>query len=191
MRERQKAGKEIWWYSYTNDSVRKTPSFVIDKPHIDSRAWGWLSEQWGVDGILNWGFNAWSDTATGKHWRDPYQDPLSLVKGHTRSNGDTCLVYPGYYPPYGLDDPYAAPVSSLRLEALRDGLEEREYLRAAEAQGAEGRALAARELNTITQFPYKIRQANVFDFPKYTSSNEVFDAAREALAAFIEAHPTQ
>jgi hypothetical protein len=191
VRERQKAGKEIWWYSYTNGAVRRIPSFVIDKPHIDSRAWGWLMEQWDVDGILNWGFNRWGRPATGNGWRDPYRKPLSLARGGLRSNGDTCLVYPGYYPRYGLDDPYAAPVSSLRLEALRDGLEEREYLRLAKASGSEGKALAVRMLKTITSFPYRVQQANVFDFPKYTSSNTVFDAARRQLATFIEAHPVR
>jgi hypothetical protein len=189
VRERQRAGKEIWWYSYTNDSVRRTPSFVIDKPHIDSRAWGWLMEEWDVDGILNWGFNRWGTPVTGNGWRDPYQKPLSLVKGHLRSNGDTCLVYPGYYPRYGLTDPYAPPVSSLRLEALRDGLEEREYLRLAKETGDEGRQLADRMLGTITSFPYKIQQKNVFNFPKYTSNNAVYDSAREKLAQFIEAQP--
>ena len=191
VRERQRAGKEIWWYSYTNGAVRRTPSFVIDKPHIDSRAWGWLMEQWGVDGILNWGFDRWGKATTGNGWRDPYRYPLSLVKGKVRSNGDTCLVYPGYYPRYGLDDPYAPPVSSLRLEALRDGLEEREYLRLAKQTGSEGQQLAKSVLATITWFPYKIQQANVFNFPKYSKSNGVFDAARRQLATFIEAQPAQ
>jgi Domain of unknown function (DUF4091) len=191
VRERQRAGKEIWWYSYTNGAVRKTPSFVIDKPHIDSRAWGWLMERWNVDGLLNWGFNRWGKPTSSSGWRDPYRNPLSLVKDSVRSNGDTCLVYPGYYPRYGLNDPYAAPVSSLRLEALRDGLEEREYLRLAKASGRDGQALATRVLKSITSFPYKIQQKNVFNFPKYTSSNAVFDAARKQLAVFIEAHTTQ
>ena len=123
--------------------MRKTPSFVIDKPHIDSRVWGWMMEEWNVDGLLNWGFNRWGKATTGEGWRDPYRNPLSLIKGHLRSNGDTCLVYPGYYPRYGLDRPTAGPVASLRLEALRDGLEEREYLRiaktAARRTGARGR----------------------------------------------------
>ncbi len=187
VRERKRAGKEIWWYSYTNDAVRRVPSFVIDKPHIDSRVWGWMMEEWNVDGILNWGFNRWGKATTGAGWRDPYRYPLSFARGTRRANGDTCLVYPGYYPRYGLTDPAAPPVSSLRLEALRDGLEEREYLRLAEAQGASGRALADKALATITRFPYKIVQANVFNFPVYTKNNATFDAAREALAEFIEA----
>jgi hypothetical protein len=142
-------------------------------------------ERWNVDGILNWGFNRWGKATTGDGWRDPYRNPLSLIKGRLRSNGDTCLVYPGYYPRYGLDRPTAAPVASLRLEALRDGLEEREYLKIAKSL-PQGGALVDSALSKITQFPYKIVQANVFNFPKYTHSNATFDAQRARVAAFIE-----
>ena len=190
VRDRQKAGADIWWYSYVNESVARTPSFVIDKPHIDSRAWGWLMEEWKVDGLLNWGFDRWGKPTTGEGWRDPYRNPLSLVKGHTHSNGDTSLVYPGYYPRYGLDDPKLGAVPSLRLEALRDGLEEREYLKIAE-QYQGGSALVNACLAKITQFPYKIVQANVFNFPKYTHSNATFDAQRKLVADFIEEHLDQ
>ena len=190
VRERQKAGKEIWWYSYTNGAVRRIPSFVIDKPHIDSRIWGWMMEEWNVDGLLNWGFNRWGKASTGDGWRDPYRDPLSLANRHLRSNGDTCLVYPGYYPRYGLDDPAAAPVASLRLEALRDGLEEREYLKLAKTFPG-GPALVNDVLNRITQFPYKIVNANIFNFPTYTHSNATFDAQRQRVAEFIEAQQPQ
>jgi len=188
--QRTRKNVQIWWYTYANGAVSRTPSYVIDKPHIDSRAWGWLMEEWHIDGLLNWGFNRWGKATTGNGWRDPYRDPLSLIKGKTRSNGDTCLVYPGYYPRYGLTDPYAPPVSSLRLEALRDGLEEREYLELAKTLPG-GQAVVDQALATVTTFPYKIRQANVFDFPKYTHSNGVFDAAREKVAQFIEAAQAQ
>ena len=185
VRDRKKAGSEIWWYTYTNDSVARTPSYVIDKPHIDSRIWGWMMEEWNVDGLLNWGFNRWGKPSTGEGWRDPYRNPLSLIKGKLHSNGCTSLVYPGYYPRYGLDDPTAPPVSSLRLEALRDGLEEREYLEIAREYPGGG-ALVDSALSKITQFPYKIVQANVFRFPVYTRSNATFDAQRARVADFIE-----
>ena len=181
VRDRQAAGQKIWWYTYTNAAVRRIPAFVIDKPHIDQRAWGWLMERWGVEGILNWGFNRWGNARTGKGWRDPYRYPLSFVRGKVRSNGCTCLVYPGFYPRYGLNDPYAAPVSSLRLEALRDGLEDREYLRIAKTFPG-GPALVNDALSKVTQFPYKIVNANVFHFPTYTSSTATFDAQRERAA---------
>jgi len=97
-------------------------------------------------------------------------------------------VYPGYYPRYGLRDPYAPPVSSLRLEALRDGLEEREYLKLAKRTGSGGPAFVKRVIKRVTQFPYPIRQGNVFTFPKYSKSSSVYDAARVDLAARIEAY---
>lgn len=189
IRERQRHGKEIWWYTYGNGSISKMPSFVIDKPHIDSRVWGWLMEQWQVDGLLNWGFNRWGKPTTGRGWRDPYQNPLSVLKGTgKRSNGQVSLVYPGYYPRYGLNDPYAPPVSSLRFEALRDGLEEREYLKLAKLTGSGGPAFVTRIIKRVTQFPYPIRQGNIFTFPKYSKSSSVYDAARAALAVRIEAY---
>jgi hypothetical protein len=185
VRDRQAAGADIWWYSYVNESVADTPSFVIDKPHIDSRAWGWLMQKWDVDGLLNWGFDRWGKPTTGNGWRDPYQNPLSLVKGNTHSNGDTSLVYPGYYPRYGLDDPTLGAVPSLRLEALRDGLEDREYLKIADTYPGGGGEVAHALDKVITSVP-PVRQANVFKFPTYTHSNAVYDAQRDEIAQFIE-----
>jgi hypothetical protein len=186
LRERKRAGKEVWWYVYANAAVAKIPSYVVEKPPTDVRAMGWLMEQWNVDGLLNWGFNRWGKPSTGSGWRDPYQNPLSFVRGNLRSNGCTSLVYPGYYPRYGLNDPFAPPVSTLRFEALRDGLEEREYVKRARAAGTDGGAFVKKVMGTITWFPYPIRQANVFTFPKYTKRVSTFERARLQLAQRIE-----
>ena len=145
------------------------PGYLIDKTLADQRVFGWLMHQWDVGGLLNWGTNRWGDPYTGNGWRDPYQDPVSYRKKDGRvANGDSCLIYPGYYPRYGLTDPEAGPVSSLRLEALRDGLEDREYLRLAEKTSG-GAAFAKQVAARIAWYPYPVRQANVFDFPKYTT----------------------
>ncbi len=188
VRERRASGKEIWWYTYANAGADRMPGYLIDKTLADERVWGWLMEQWGVDGLLNWGTNRWGDALTGNGFRDPYKDPLSYRKplpdGRV-ANGDTCLIYPGYYPRYGLTDPYAQPVSSLRLEALRDGFEDREYLRLAGRSGG-GAAFVKQVTKQITWFPYPIQQANVFNFPKYTTKATVFAKARSQLAERIE-----
>ena len=102
------------------------------------------------------------------------------------ANGDCSLIYPGYYPRYGLNDPYAAPVSSLRLEALRDGLEDREYLRIAKTLPG-GAAVVAKALALITKFPYPVVQKNVFNFPKYSNDPAAYENARLTVADFIEA----
>jgi hypothetical protein len=186
IRQQQAAGKEIWWYPYYNGRVAVLPNFVIEKPNTDQRVWGWLMEQWDVDGLINWAINRWVLAATGSGYRDPYQDPLTWKTAARQANGDSSLVYPGYYPAYGLTDPYAPPVSSLRLEALRDGLEDREYLRLAKRLPGGGQ-LVARQLATITQFPYPIEQKNVFRFPRYSDDPADYEAARMNVAWFISA----
>lgn len=59
-------------------------------------------------------------------WRDPYVDTASfqIGPGGPIVNGEASLIYPGYAPQYGLTDPIAAPVASLRLESMRDGIED-------------------------------------------------------------------
>jgi hypothetical protein len=184
LRQQKAAGKEVWWYTYANSWVARLPNFVIEKSNTDQRVWGWLMERWNVDGLMNWGLNEWFKPNTGS-WRDPYQDTLSYHRV-ANANGDCSLIYPGYYPRYGLNDPYAAPVSSLRLEALRDGLEDREYLRIAKTLPG-GAAVVAKALASITKFPFPIVQKNVFNFPKYTNDPAAYENARLTVADFIEA----
>src|SRR5664279_884949 len=97
------------------------PNFVIDKSLADERVWGWLMQQWHVDGLLYWGVNRWGNARTGVVGsRDPYKDPISFIWSDGRvCNGEASIIYPGYYPRYGLTDRNAVPVSSLRLEAQR------------------------------------------------------------------------
>ncbi len=121
-------------------------------------------------------------------YRDPYQDPLSRDTSTRSANGDSSIIYPGYYPAYGLTDPYAAPVSSLRLEALRDGLEDREYMRIADGLPG-GPQVVSQVLRTMTRFPYKVVQKNVFNFPTYTRDPAAYEAARLVVADFIAAQP--
>jgi hypothetical protein len=40
------------------------------------------------------------------------------------TNGEASLIYPPYAPQYGLNDTLGTPVSSLRLESMRDGIED-------------------------------------------------------------------
>ena len=76
LREEQANGKQVWWYPYYNGQVAKLPNFVIEKPNTDQRVWGWLMEQWDVDGLINWALNRWvrrplQPTATPIRTRSP------------------------------------------------------------------------------------------------------------------------
>jgi len=187
LRKLQKQGVKSWWYTYCNSKVKEMPNFVLEKGLADQRAWGWLTYEWKVDGILYWATNRWGDAKTGKGWRDPYKDPLSYwVPGARVCNGEANLIYPGYYPRYGLNDPFAEPVSSLRLESWRDGLEDLEYLRMAEKAGSGAKRWVKSVVAGITWYPHKVRYGHVFTYPRYRRSAGYYTAAREVLAQRIE-----
>jgi hypothetical protein len=189
LRKLQKQGVKSWWYTYANSKVKEMPNFVLEKGLADQRAWGWLTYAWKVDGILYWATNRWGDAKTGKGWRDPYKDPLSYwVQGARVCNGEAMLIYPGYYPRYGLNDPFAEPVSSLRLESWRDGLEDLEYLRMAEKSGSGAKKWVKTLVDRITWYPYKIRYGHVFTYPRYRRTTNYYMAARAELANRIDSY---
>jgi hypothetical protein len=118
-------GKGVWWYVYGSDTQRYTPNFLIDKPTTEARVNGWLAAREGVQGMFYWSLNGWRPA---KVYQDPWQEPwrLSHVKKADKcggggrvvgGNGEASLLYPGS----GLTDP---AYGSLRLESLRDGIED-------------------------------------------------------------------
>jgi hypothetical protein len=148
-----KLGRRVWWYVCTGPKSPYTTLF-IDHPAVNLRTWCWMSEKYGVNGLLVWETHYWtSDTAFPPPQRqDPYADPMSYVVGYgtppgTRAfwgNGDGRFIYP----PEGWSDGrkrIEGPVDSLRWEMLREGLEDAdtfEALRAAIAQ-AEKRGVSS------------------------------------------------
>jgi hypothetical protein len=185
LRQLKARGADVWWYPYCNTAVARMPNFIIEKSLADQRVWGWQMYQWDVDGLLYWGVNRWGNAKTGKGNRDPYQDPLSYVYPDGRlCNGEAMLVYPGYYPRYGLKDRSAPPVSSLRLEALRDGFEDLEYLKlAAKVAGAKW---ARGVTKSITWYPGTPAYGHIFSYPRYVTAPSRYLSARAKLAAKIE-----
>jgi len=188
LRKLQRRGVESWWYTYANSWIRQMPHFVLEKPLADQRAWGWLMHQWKVEGLLYWATNRWGSATNGRGYRDPYRDPLSYQVGAHVYNGEAMLIYPGYYPRYGLDHPLAPPVSSLRLEALRDGLEDLEYMKMAEVCERGARRFVRDVVKTITWYPStrKLKFGRVYTYPRYRRTQSWYSVARRQLAERIE-----
>jgi Domain of unknown function (DUF4091) len=118
-------GKGVWWYVYGSDTQRFTPNFLIDKPTTEARVNGWIAAKEGVQGMFYWSLNGWRPQKT---WQDPWQEPwrISHVKQADKcgaggrevgGNGEASLLYPG---------PNTAnpAIGSLRLESMRDGIED-------------------------------------------------------------------
>lgn len=133
--ERQALGETVWTYTALCQR-EKTPWWHIDSPLLNYRVPCWIAWHYRMRGLLYWGAMA--------HWtgvEDPWTDPKTLdrrVRGKGQLyNGEGTIVYPGR--PAGYD----GIASSLRLKALRDGLEDYDYLALLEQRG---RAAEAEQL---------------------------------------------
>ncbi len=137
---RRTAGDEFWWYVCTGP---KTPycTLFIDHPGTEMRVWLWQTWQRKIVGILVWQTNYWTSSAAypdREHPQDPYEDPMGWVSGYSTpqgtrrawGNGDGRFLYPPEAASDGrpTSPVFEGPVESVRLEMLRDGIEDYEYL---------------------------------------------------------------
>ena len=190
---RHAAGALTWWYSYASSTPSRYPTFLIDEPLTHERVVPWVSWRYGATGFLYWGTTRWADAVTGRGYRDPYRDPVSYASlTGFAANGDASLIYPGYEPALGLNDPYAGPVSSLRLESIRDGIEDYEYLRLAGAAhldtpaGQTAAACTRQVAAAIADYRYGVTQPAAYrNLPIFSSRPALYEAARTHLAGYI------
>jgi len=118
-------GKRTWWYTYGSDTQRFTMNVLIDKPTTESRVAGWLAAEQGVGGAFYYSLDSWVKSGV---YQDPWTDPwyVSHVKDEEKcggtartvgGNGEASIIYP-------TGNPARPALGSLRLEALRDGVED-------------------------------------------------------------------
>ena len=118
-------GEEVWTYTalcqkappYHSQFARVSgqPSLFwqIDFPLLHYRLPLWLNWKYNVHGLLYW---------STVHWNNPDRDVYTDPAFRNRYNGEGYLLYPGS------DVGIPGPVTSLRIKALRDGLEDYAYL---------------------------------------------------------------
>ncbi len=135
--ERQARGEEVW--SYTAVTVNPAyPTWQLDHPLFHYRLPTWINWSTGLTGLLYWATNYWQESV------DPWTDPTT----YGTQNGEGALVYPG-----GAIG-YSGPVASLRLKAIRDAVEDYEYLKILTALGdrASATTIAAGVGRTFTDW---------------------------------------
>ena len=129
-------GDKFWWYVCTGP---KSPyaNLFIDKPGTEPRVLLW--QTWGekVSGLLFWNTVYWTGRSVyGRILQNPYLDPQSWDDNapHPWGNGDGRLFYPprACFAADGMacaggGPVIADPVETIRLELLRDGIEDYEY----------------------------------------------------------------
>ena len=158
-RRAQERGAELWFYVAWVPQG-KYPNRLIDYPLLKTRILHWLNHLTDTTGFLHWGYNFWGQ---------PLDEQLAP--------GDNWIVYPGK----------EAPRSSLRYEAMREGIEDYEYLCLLE----DAAALVAKRLPQ-TDFDAKAwakgyTRLAAPDSTNYTRDAEKLYKVRDAVAQAIEA----
>lgn len=88
------------------------PNSFTFSPAIESRMLPWIAAHYQLDGYLRWAYNSWSD-------KDPYNNPVfNFIQG------DDYYIYPGKN----------GPISSIRWELLKEGIEDFELLKVVDSK---------------------------------------------------------
>lgn len=169
VKDRVATGDKVWWYvccgpAPTSDYC----NLFVQQEGIRHRILFWQQKQYDVTGLLYWSTNYWCDTQTKEEIPvSPWESAWSTPWTGDDTYGDGSLLYPGKK--VGVN----GPVSSLRLEAVLNGIEDYEYLTMAE------QLLGEKETDKIIKKVSK-------DLTNYTYSDRTFEKARIELGNKLE-----
>jgi len=140
--KRRAHGERFWWYVCCGPKEPYCTLF-IDHPATELRTWLWQTWQRDISGILVWSSNYWTSSAAfpdPEQPQNPYADPMGYVSGYSTpkgtkrywGNGDGRFIYPPESAAVpgksGVEPVIEPPVSSIRWEMLREGIEDYEML---------------------------------------------------------------
>ena len=191
--QRQKQGERVWWYVCCQPKAPFCTLF-IDHPATDLRVWLWQTWQRDITGVMVWESTYWSPR--GDLTPNPYEDPASYLYGSrpeekkTWGNGDGRFLYP----PLAAATPGASgsgpviepPVSSIRWEMLREGIEDYEYLWLLRDLIAKKRPQLTAEQTKTYQSLLKVPEGITRDMTTFTTDPQPIYARRTAIAEAIE-----
>ncbi|GAA4954532.1 DUF4091 domain-containing protein [Algibacter agarivorans] len=107
--ERENSGKNTTFYLCAEPAH---PNTLTYSPAIEGQLIPWLALKYKTDGYLRWAFNNWTE--------DPFKKPVFI-----HSQGDDYQIYPGK----------EGPMSSIRWELLKEGIEDYELFRIVKETG--------------------------------------------------------
>ena len=177
----QAKGDEVWWYVCCGPG-KPYANLMIEWPANDHRLLLWQNWKHDVTGLLYWGLCVWRDNLEGeKRWPEAKWNPATWRNQAGQAhNGDGQLIYPG---------PDRSPLSSIRLENLRDGIEDYEYfwlLRGAVARLRKADAEKHRSLIAEAEKALAVDDAVVKDLTHFTDDPRLLRKTRAAIARLIE-----
>jgi hypothetical protein len=152
-RQRQKAGDEVWTYTCCGPGAPYANRF-IEQQLLKPRLLHWINFRYGVTGYLHWGFDHW------ERGHSPFDETTFRWPA-----GDQWIVYP-----------HAGKLlSSIRLEAMRDGINDHELL---SMLSEKNRPLAQR-----------LAEETILDFDRYDTDIAHFRARRLEILHALSNQP--
>ena len=147
----QKQNKEVWFYTCVVPRGNYANRF-IELPLIQTRYLHWINFKYNITGYLHWGLNYWE------------KDQLNIDASRDRGKlpaGDNAIIYPGYRKLY----------SSIRFEAMRDGIDDYQLLKMVQARDSVKAKNFANEL--------------IMNFDNYDNSVSYFRKIRKQMLEFL------
>ncbi len=162
-------GRELWFYTCCHPMGRY-PNRFLDQPLVLARMLHWIGYLYGLDGYLHWGLCYFAEGV------DPYSE-----EGISKDLplGDRAVMYPGKN----------GPVGSLRFSAMRDGLQDFEYLWTLEdtVRKLGARVQAEADWLDPRQRPLELCRRVVQSFYNPSGDADSLLATRETVGREIEA----
>jgi len=137
------------WYYICLDPRGKYLNRFIDFPTLKVRLLPWVNYRYGLTGYLHWGGNFWADR--------PFENVQpDWGGGFVLPAGDDAIVYP--------DPEHDGVFVSVRLEVMREGIEDYELLMASARHAPERTdALARTVMPTFTEYLRNVSQFRKFE----------------------------
>ncbi len=147
-------GDEVWFYTCVFPQGEYANRFV-EQPLIKTRLLHWINFRYGSPGYLHWGYNWWP--------ADPFRETtqIGIEAGLVLPAGDSWIVYPAA----------GKLLSSIRLEAMRDGIVDHELLCRLEAKRPEETRELARQV--------------VYEFTRYDINVPAFREKRRTILKML------
>lgn len=170
--EVQREGAELWFYTCCHP-VGRYPNRFLDQSLLKVRVLHWINYLYDLDGYLHWGLNHFAGD-------DPFTQE-GISKGLPL--GDRAIAYPGKNRLLG----------SLRFSAMRDGLQDYEYLWVLEEELSRIKRRIGKEASWLNprQRPLELCRRVVWSFYEHTRDPDTLLDARRAVAREIEALATE
>ena len=172
MAKEQAEGDEVWWY-VTRFPHTPEISMSIDDPEVDHRILFWQQKLYNVDGFLYYSATDWYGAGSSEHnwgWDKKHEVDTGTINPFNYYGNGVLLYHGGYV------GRLHECVESIRLESIRDGIEDYDYFDLLDAKYGEGTStLLIKQITT--------------SLGNYKSDPELFNKIRLAVGNLIAPDP--